>query len=59
MGVLVEDGSPESMKSALQRLNELRSDPDLAQRCRRAAEEVFSLEAGTQAYKEIYQDILK
>lgn len=59
VGVLVEDGSPESMKLALNQLNELRNDPELAQRCRRAAEEVFSLEAGTQAYRELYQDLLK
>lgn len=59
VGVLVEDGSSESMKLGLQRLNELRKDPELAQRCRMAAEEVFSLEAGTEAYRELYRDILK
>src|SRR5690554_1355303 len=59
VGVLVEDGSSESMKLGLQRLTELRNDPELAQRCRRAAEEVFSLEAGTEAYRELYRDILK
>ncbi|KXO06412.1 glycosyltransferase [Marinobacter excellens] len=59
VGVLVEDGSSESMKLGLQRLNELRKDPELAQRCRMAAEEVFSLEAGIEAYRELYRDILK
>ena len=59
VGVLVEDGSSESMKLGLQRLNELRKDPELAQRCRRAAEEVFSLEAGIEAYRELYRGILK
>ena len=59
VGVLVEDGSAESMKLALQQLKELRKDPKLGQRCRRAAEEVFSLEAGTQAYRELYRDILR
>jgi hypothetical protein len=32
--------------------------PDLAQRCRKAAEEVFSLGAGTAAYKLLYRNIL-
>lgn len=59
VGVLVEDGSAESMKLGLQQLKELRKDPELPQRCRLAAEEVFSLEAGTRAYRELYRDILK
>lgn len=59
VGVLVEDGSAESMRLALQQLDELRKDPDLPVRCRYAAENVFSLEAGTQAYRELYWDILK
>ncbi|WP_417522037.1 glycosyltransferase [Marinobacter sp.] len=59
VGVLVEDGSPEVMKLALQQLNELRNDPELSARCRRAAEEVFSLEAGTQSYRALYQEVLK
>lgn len=58
VGVLVENGSPEEMHLALQRLNELRADSELAQRCRQAAEEVFSLESGTRAYCDLYQDIL-
>lgn len=59
VGVLVKDGSVESMKLGLQQLNELRKDAELAQRCRGAAEEVFSLEAGTQTYRELYRDILE
>lgn len=59
VGVLVESGSSESMNAALQKLNELRQDPELRKRCRLAAEEVFSLESGTQAYLELYRDILK
>jgi len=59
VGVLVEDGSAESMKLALQQLNELRKDPELAQRCRSAAEDVFSLKAGTEVYRELYRGILK
>jgi len=33
-------------------------DPDLSARCRATAEAVFSLEAGTEAYREIYASIL-
>ena len=46
------------MKTALDELETLRSDPDLPSRCRQAAEEVFSLEAGTEAYRKLYADIL-
>jgi glycosyltransferase involved in cell wall biosynthesis len=58
VGVIVKDGSEAAMKAALDELEVLRSDPDLPSRCRQAAEEVFSLEAGTEAYRKIYADIL-
>ena len=46
------------MTAALAELETLRSDPDLPSRCRKAAEEVFSLEAGTEAYRKLYAEIL-
>ena len=58
VGVIVKDGSEVAMAVALDELEVLRSDPDLPSRCRKAAEEVFSLEAGTEAYRKIYADIL-
>ena len=58
VGVIVADGSETAMKVALDELEELRSDPDLSLRCRNAAEKVFSLEAGTEAYRKIYTEIL-
>ncbi len=58
IGVIVKDGSEASMALALDELGTLRSDPDLPSRCRKAAEEVFSLEAGTKAYRKLYADIL-
>ena len=58
VGVIVKDGSGAAMTAALDELEALRSDPDLPSRCRQAAEEVFSLEAGTKAYRKLYAEIL-
>jgi glycosyltransferase involved in cell wall biosynthesis len=58
VGVIVKDGSKAAMTTALDELSALRSDPDLPSRCRKAAEEVFSLETGTEAYRKLYADIL-
>jgi len=58
VGVIVEEASEASMAAALARLEELLSDPELSSRCRCAAEEVFSLESGTEAYRRLYGDIL-
>jgi glycosyltransferase involved in cell wall biosynthesis len=58
VGVVVKDGSNVAMMAALDELKELRSDPDLPSRCRKAAEEVFSLQAGTEAYRKLYAKIL-
>ena len=58
VGVIVQDGSQAAMSVALDELEALRSDPDLPSRCRKAAEEVFSLEAGTEAYRRLYAEIL-
>jgi len=58
VGVIVKDGSAAEMTAALDELEALRSNPDLPSRCRKAAEEVFSLEAGTEAYHKLYAEIL-
>ena len=58
VGVLVNDRTPHVMGRAIEQLDELRKDPELGKRCRQAAEDVFSLEAGTQAYRELYRQIL-
>jgi glycosyltransferase involved in cell wall biosynthesis len=58
VGVLVTGPSQAEMNSAWDELEQLLNDPELAIRCRRAAEEVFSLEAGTAAYLELYRKIL-
>jgi len=58
VGVIVKDGSEAAMKTTLDELETLQSNPDLPSRCRKAAEEVFSLEAGTEAYRKLYAEIL-
>jgi glycosyltransferase involved in cell wall biosynthesis len=58
VGVLVGGSSEQEMEVACAELQTLLADPDLAARCRRAAEAVFSLEAGTAAYSALYAEIL-
>lgn len=58
VGVLVTGPEPQEMEAAWDNLQQLLADPELASRCRRAAEEVFSLESGTAAYARLYSDIL-
>ncbi len=58
VGVLVRGPSKAEMGAAWVELQGLLADPDLASRCRRAAEEVFSLEAGTAAYAALYEQVL-
>lgn len=59
VGVIVEGASAQHMETAFEALQTLMQDPDLSERCRATAEAVFSLEAGTEAYHEIYASILK
>jgi glycosyltransferase involved in cell wall biosynthesis len=58
VGVLVSGPSEREMNAAWDELEQLLNDPDLAVRCRRAAEEYFSLEAGTTAYLGLYKQII-
>jgi len=58
VGVIVEGASVQQMETAFDALQTLMKDPDLPSRCRATAEAVFSLEAGTEAYREIYASIL-
>lgn len=59
VGVIVEGPGKEQMEEAFEALQTLMQDPDLPARCRATAEAVFSLEAGTEAYRNIYASILK
>lgn len=58
VGVLVADAGEPAMVAALAELEQLLQDPDLRRRCRQAAQEVFSLEAGCKAYGALYRHIL-
>lgn len=58
IGVIVDGASSTEMEAAFDALQDLMKDPDLPRRCRAAAESVFSLESGTEAYREIYSSIL-
>jgi glycogen synthase len=58
VGVIVEGASIQHMETAFEALQTLMKDPDLPARCRATAKSVFSLETGTDAYREIYASIL-
>lgn len=54
VGVLAQGPDPQATATAWLELLALLKDPDLASRCRKAAEEVFSLAAGTASYARLY-----
>jgi glycosyltransferase involved in cell wall biosynthesis len=58
VGVIVDGPDPAQMRAALDELKVLMQDPDLPERCCATAEAVFSLDAGTEAYRGIYALIL-
>lgn len=57
VGILAKGPDREAMTAAWMELSDLLKDPGLATRCRNAAEEIFSLEAGTAAYAGIYKKL--
>lgn len=59
VGVLVNSASDEDMLLAWNQLQVLLQDRGLASRCRQAAESIFSLKQGTQAYLQVYKKILE
>lgn len=58
IGVLARGVSAAEMDDCVAELLELLKDSQLPSRCRKAAEELFSLETGTAAYRQLYADIL-
>lgn len=57
VGVLAQGADTQAMVTAWAELLALLEDPDLASRCRRAAEEVFSLASGTASYAGLYHQL--
>ena len=58
VGVLARGFSSTEMDVCVAELLDLLKDPQLASRCRRTAEALFSLESGTAAYRQLYAEIL-
>lgn len=58
VGVLASGSTTSEMDSCVAELLALLPDPELASRCRRTAEELFSLESGIAAYRQLYASIL-
>ena len=59
VGVLARSAKREDMAAAWEALQELMRDPELGRRCRKAAEDLFSLKTGTAAYAAIYADLIR
>jgi len=58
VGVLARSDGAADMEASVAELFDLLQDPQLANRCRRTAEALFSLESGTAAYRQLYAEIL-
>ena len=58
VGVVLDGVSDKAVSAALVQLDSLMDDPELSVRCRRVAEDVYSLEAGTRKYSEVYHTII-
>ncbi len=54
VGVALRDFSPKDHRGAVDRLLALLDEPDLKNRCVAAAHELFSLDVGVEAYRDIY-----
>ena len=58
VGVLLKSGADADMEAAWDELEVMLSESDLRERCRAAAEKVFSLTGGTDAYRQLYRSLL-
>lgn len=58
VGVVAHYCTDNAMDEAVRNLTELRTDPETPARCRRAAEELYSLSRGIEAYKQLYAEVL-
>jgi glycosyltransferase involved in cell wall biosynthesis len=58
VGVVVRGSAEPEMQAAFDALLVLLADPGLATRCRKAAEELFSLDAGAAAFAALYEQVI-
>lgn len=59
VGVVLENDDDESINEALRKLNKLYEDEGLIKRCQNTAESYFSVEKGSEKYRQIYKKIIK
>ena len=59
IGIVVQSLTPDGYRRAWRELAELRRDPGLALRCRRVAEEEFSVRVGVALYQAVYARLEK
>jgi hypothetical protein len=59
VGVIVESDTDEACRQAARELRGLQEDPDLAVRCRRAAEETYSLDRGVETQLQLYRRLIE
>ncbi|MFY9658772.1 MAG: hypothetical protein WAK01_19685, partial [Methylocystis sp.] len=57
VGVALRDFSRTDIESAADRLLALLEEPDLRSRCVATARDLFSLDVGVEAYRNIYEDL--
>ncbi len=58
IGVIIEDGSEESIKIGLEKMKFLLKDPLLPKRCKETARKHFSADLGATKYSKIYNEII-
>ncbi|RME16286.1 MAG: glycosyltransferase [Bdellovibrio sp.] len=58
VGCVVKNMEPSEIEKKIPDLLNLLKDPELPQRCRKVAEEIFSLEKGVQKYKQVYRSLV-
>ena len=59
VGVIARSSNTEDMNSCVEELLALLRDPNLADRCRRTANQLYSLESGISAYRQLYASVLE
>ncbi|MDC3316422.1 glycosyltransferase [bacterium] len=55
VGVILENNQPDDFASSLSAIDKLLVDREHSERCRKTAEEYFSLERGTEIYRAVYR----